>query len=312
MRIAVTGATGFIGSHLIPALLHAGHEIVSACEAGGEGDIEEGKAIPVDVVTGKGLEEVFSGSDAVIHLAARNHVMREVATDPLVEYRRVNVGGTRHAMRAAISAGTKTFLHFSSVKAICEGSDAVLDEESVCAPKTPYGISKLESEEAARTIAAGSGIRVAILRLPMVYGPRNQGNFPRMIRWARKGLPFPLFRPDNLRSMVYVGNVVAGVLALLKRSPEGVSTFILKDNEDHSTRRVYSAICRELGTSPRFLPVPAAAARLGGLFSEDLRKLAGSFRVSSAKIEKEIGFLPPFSFDEGVARTVRWYMRSAH
>ena len=310
MRIAVTGSTGFIGSHLIPALLHAGHEVTAVSEAGQKGELEEVKAIPVDVTTGEGLEEVFLGADAVIHLAARNHVLKDMAADPLAEYRRVNVEGTQHAVRAAIAAGTKTFLHFSSVKTMGEGSDAVLDEESVCAPKTPYGISKLESEEAVRTIAAGSGMHAAILRLPMVYGPRNRGNFPRLIWWARKGLPFPLFQPDNLRSMVYVGNVVAGVMTLLKRPPEGVSTYILKDSEDYSTRRVYSAVCHELRTTPRFVPVPAVATRIGGLFSEDLRKLAGSFRVSSAKIEKEIGFIPPFSFDEGVARTVRWSRNS--
>lgn len=312
MKVAVTGATGFIGSHLVPALLHAGHEVVAACEAGQEEDLEGSKAIPVDVAAGEGLEEVFSGADAVIHLAARNHVMKEVSSDPVADYRRVNVDGTRNAMRAAISSGAKSFFHFSSVKAMGEGSDAVLDEDSICEPTTPYGVSKLESEEAVRTIAKESRIHATILRLPMAYGPRNRGNLLRMIRWARKGRPFPLFRPDNLRSMVYVGNVVAGVVALLNNSPEGMSTFILKDSEDYSTRRVYSAVSRELGVPPRFLPVPALATRLGGLISEDLRKLASSFRVSSAKIEKEIGFLPPVSFDEGIARTVRWYMHSAH
>ena len=155
-------------------------------------------------------------------------------------------------------------------------------------------------------------MRAVIVRLPMAYGPRNKGNLPRMIRWADRGLPFPLFQPDNLRSMVYVGNVVAGVLALLKGAPKEVSKYILKDIEDYSTRTIFSAICRELGTPPRFLRIPQTIMRLGGMLSEDLRKVTGSFRVSAAKIERDIGFIPPFSLKEGVARTVEWYKRSGH
>ena len=154
-------------------------------------------------------------------------------------------------------------------------------------------------------------MRAAILRLPMVYGPRNKGNLPRMIRWADKGLPFPLFQPENMRSMVYVGNVVAGIVAVLKNAQKGATTYILKDREDYSTRTVYGAICRELERKPRFVPVPAWVVRFGGMLSEDFRKLTGSFRVSSARIERDLGFSPPFSLEEGIARTVAWYKGSA-
>jgi nucleoside-diphosphate-sugar epimerase len=223
----------------------------------------------------------------------------------------VNVEGTRNVIRAASSSGVKYFVHLSSVKAMGEESESILDEERPCAPKTPYGISKLESEEAVREGATRTGMLAVILRLPMVYGPRNKGNISRMIRWADKGLPFPFFQPDNLRSMVYVENVVAGIMAVFKNQLDGVPTYIVKDKEDYSTRTVYTAICREFGKKPRFLPIPASAVRLGGWFSEDFRKVAGSFRVSSARIEKEIGFFPPYSLEEGIARTVRWYKDSA-
>jgi nucleoside-diphosphate-sugar epimerase len=133
-----------------------------------------------------------------------------------------------------------------------------------------------------------------------------------MIRYAGRGFPFPLFQPDNLRSIAYVENVVAGVLALLKWVPEGISTYILKDREDCSTRTIYFAICKELGRKPRVLPVPAIVGVFGGMLSEEYRKIAGSFRVSSSKIEKEIGFTPPFTFEEGLSRTVQWYKRSGH
>lgn len=310
MKVAVTGASGFIGSHLVQALKGCDWDVTAVTEPGDPVECGNARRFSADIVSGEGLMGALSGADAVVHLAARNHVLKETSWDPLAEYRRVNVVGTRNVIRAARDAGVGTFMHISSVKAMGEASDHVLDEDAPCLPSTPYGVSKLESEEVVRAVGVGR-FRAVIVRLPMVYGPRNKGNLPRMIRWADRGLPFPLFQPDNLRSMIYVENVVAGVLAAIKKAPEGTSAYILKDREDYSTRMVYSAICRELGKPQRFFPVPATLVRFGGMLSDDFRKVTGSFRVSSGKIEKELGYSPPFSLEEGIARTVAWYKRSA-
>ena len=312
MRIAVTGATGFIGSHLVPGLVEKGYVVRAAVEPGTGDAISEGRIFPVDISTGDGMPEFLSGADVVIHLAARNHVLKETEKDPLAAYRKVNVEGTRNVVLAAAASGAKLLIHFSSVKAMAEGSNEVLDENSPCRPITPYGISKLESEEVVLQEVGRSRMRAVVIRLPMVYGPRNKGNLPRMIRWADRGFPFPLFQPDNLRSMVYVENVVSGVIALIGKAHDGATTYILKDTEDYSTRRIFSAICRELGKPPRYLSVPASVSWFGRLLSEDFRKITESFRVRATKIDKEIGFAPPYSLEEGIARTVRWYMRSAH
>ena len=311
LRIVVTGCTGFIGSHLVPMLVGAGYDVAGTVEPGSAGGLEDFPSHTVDICSGHGLTAAFVGADAVIHLAARSHVLRERSKDPLSEYRKVNVAGTRNVLRAASAAGVKIFLHMSSVKAMGEGSEKMLDECDDCRPSTPYGISKLESEEAVRAEAIGTGIAVVILRLPMVYGPGNKGNLLRMIRWAGRGYPFPISRPENLRSMVFVGNIVVGILALLKASPPASTTYILKDREDYSTRTVYSAICKALGKKPRYLPIPSLAVRMGGSLSEDFRKITGSFRVSSAKFEKDFHFVPPFTLEEGIERTVEWYKRSA-
>lgn len=310
MKVAVTGSTGFIGSHLLPLLSSRGYPCVALTELGLRSGGEGVQRFFVDVTSGEGLAEGLRGSVGVVHLAALNHVLKEPEKDPLSAYRRVNVEGTRNVIRAAVQAGARWFIHFSSVKAMGEGSEAVFDENSPCRPATPYGISKLESEEVVRHEAEESGIRAVIFRLPMAYGPGNLGNLPRMIRWADKGLPFPLFHPENLRSMVYVGNVVHAVLLAIQKDPQGVPTYILKDVEDYSTRIVYSAICNALGKKPRFLPVPSPVVRLGGLLSEDFRKITGSFRVSSAKFVRDTNFTPPFTLEEGISRTVEWYKRS--
>jgi len=313
LKIAVTGAAGFIGSHLGQALERAGHTVTRIVEGGTEVCAARSETVSADIVSGNNLLSALAGADGVVHLAARNHVLKETEKDPLAAYRRVNVDGTRNVIRAAARAGTKWFIHFSSAKAMGEGGEVVLDEDSACLPKTPYGISKLESEEVVRAEANGAGMVVAIFRLPMVYGPGNLGNLPRMIRWADRGLPFPLIQPDNLRSMVYVGNVVAAVLAVLESIRSGKTvqgTYIVKDEKDYSTRMIYSSICRELGKAPRFLPFPEVLGRIAGAVSEDFRKVTSSFRVSSAKIREELGFVPPYSGEEGIARTVRWYKSS--
>jgi nucleoside-diphosphate-sugar epimerase len=311
MKVAVTGAAGFIGSHLVPELLFSGNDVTAVVESGTEPKCGGVRLVVADVTTGEGLSESFPGINAVVHLAARNHVLKETEKDPLSAYRRVNVEGTRSVIRAAARSGVRWFIHFSSVKVIGEGGDAVFDENSSCRPSTPYGISKLESEEVVRNETNGTGMSSIILRLPMVYGPGNKGNLPRMIQWAERGYPFPIFHPENLRSMIYVGNVVAGIMAILRSPPQESTTYFLKDREDYSTRRIYGAICDALGKKTRYLPVPSPIVRLGGLLSEDFRKLTGSFRVSSAKFVRDTNFTPPFSLEEGVSRTVEWYKRSA-
>ncbi|TFH28984.1 MAG: NAD-dependent epimerase/dehydratase family protein [Deltaproteobacteria bacterium] len=313
-RIVITGASGFIGSHLVSGLVGADFEIVCILEPGAENPFVGAQTFFADICTARGLSEALTGAKVVVHLAARNHVLRETAKDPLLEYRRVNVEGTRKVVQAARKQGVGLFVHVSSIKAMGEGTGGILDETAPRQPSTPYGISKLESEEAVRSGVDGTEMAVVIFRLPMVYGPGNKGNLPRLIRWADRGLPFPLVQPDSLRSMVYVGNVVAAVKAVLEAYPTGDAgpkTYIIKDDSDYSTRMIYSSICRELGKVPRFLPLPALLGRVAGAISEDFRKVTSSFRVSSAKIRKEIGFVPPFSGEEGIARTVRWYKRSA-
>ena len=312
MNVVVSGATGFIGSHLLPALLREGHVVKALIEPGVDTVRWKGvDSFAADIISGDGVSVAFQGADAVVHLAARNHVLKEASRDPLAAYQRVNVDGTRNVVRAASLAGARLFVHLSSVKAMGEGSDRILNEESPCVPKTPYGISKLESEEVVRAEAGGEGMSVVILRLPMVYGPVNKGNLTRMIRWAEKGFPFPRYHPENLRSMAYVGNVVAGIMAVLNASPQGIATYILKDKEDYSTRRMHGAICSALGKEPRYFPVPSLGVRVGGWLSEDFRKITGSFLVSGAKFEEEMRFTPPFSLEEGIERTVEWYRHSA-
>ncbi len=307
MRVVVTGANGFIGSHLVPSLLGEKIEVTKAIEKESDVPSRIVSSVPVDVVHGDGLREAFTGADAVVHLAARNHVLKETERDPLSAYRRVNVEGTRNVVRACLDAGVRTIVHVSSVKVMGDGGDGVFDEDSPFRPSTPYAVSKMEAEVVVRDEVKRGGIRAVIIRLPMVYGPRNKGNLLRLIRWASIGLPLPVREPDNHRSMIYVKNVAAGIVAVLRLGPAGVSTYIIKDDGDRSVREVFTTICRVLGHSPRFIRVHGSMARWLGMISRDLRTITESFRVCSGRIEAEIGFRPEYSFEEGIEGTVSWF-----
>jgi len=307
--IAVTGAGGFIGSALVPALSGAGHSVIPLVRIGKGKSSALGNVKEIDVATGEGLARGFEGADSVVHLAARTPAARDSGKGAIA-YRMVNVEGTRNVVRTAVRSGVKAFLHVSSIKAMGESSDRILYEDDDCKPETPYGVSKLESEKIVREETEGKGTRGIILRLPMVYGPGDQGNFYRMIRWADRGFPLPIFSPESLRSMIYIGNVVAGIMAVLKNSPAAgpsTSVYILKDRLDCSSRMIYTMICGALGKSPRFLNIPGMLARFGEVFSGDIRRVAKPFRVGSEKITREMEFAPPFDLETAICETVRWY-----
>lgn len=309
MIIAVTGAGGFIGSALVPALSAAGYPVISLVRIGKGKGSALGRVKEIDVVTGEGLAQGFEGVDTVVHLAGRTPAIRENRGDA-AEYQKANAAGTRNVVRAALSAGVKTFIHLSSIKAMGESSDRILTEADKCEPETPYGASKLGSENVVAMETGAAGAKGVILRLPMVYGPGNKGNILRMLHWADRGYPFPIFPPESLRSMIYVGNVVSGVMSVLRSAPvtgAAGATYILKDDKDYSSRMIYTVMCRAFGKSPRFLTLPKALSRFGCMFSGDLRRMTEPFRVGSGKISGELGYSPPFDLETGIAETVRWY-----
>jgi nucleoside-diphosphate-sugar epimerase len=132
--------------------------------------------------------------DVVIHLAARVHVMRDVSRDPLAEFRRVNVAGTENLARQAARAGVKRLVYVSSIKVNGEATDGLrkFSELDAPDPQDPYGISKMEAEQALHRVAAETGLEVVIVRPPLVYGAGVKGNFAQMLKVLAKGVPLPL------------------------------------------------------------------------------------------------------------------------
>ncbi len=319
--VLVTGASGFLGRPVTRALLERGARVRGLVRPGSaplEPGVEAAPAAGLD--DREGLRRALEGVDAVVHLAARVHVMRDDASDPLAEFRRVNVEGTRAVLEEAVRAGARRFLFASSVKALGEGGDAVLADDTPPAPADPYGVSKLEAEGVVRELAGAAGVHAPILRLPLVYGPGVRANFLRLLQLVDRGVPLPFGLVRNRRSMVYAGNAAAAVAAALESPAAARETFLVSDGDDHSTPELVRRIARALGRPARLVPVPpalfAGAGRAGDLLSRlvpvpvtsaAMHRLLGSLAVDPSRFFRLTGFAPPFTVDAGLAATATWY-----
>ena len=183
MRVLVTGATGFVGRALCQDLRRRGWQVSAAIR--NQARLPEGcePRIVGDIGPNTNWTEALEGVDAVAHLAARVHVMRERSEDPLASFRQTNVEGTLQLARAAARAGVGRFVFLSSVKALGDVSpDGPLTDASPPHPKDPYGISKCEAEAGLREIANRLQLEVVILRPPLVYRHGVKGNFLTLLR----------------------------------------------------------------------------------------------------------------------------------
>jgi nucleoside-diphosphate-sugar epimerase len=308
MRILVTGASGFIGAALCRELLRRGHSVVGATRSAREsGEGVHEIAIP-DIAGEFDRKALLRGIDAVIHLAAIAHRPGGLES----EVRRVNVAATTRLADAAAGV-VRRFVFLSSVKVHGEDSGgAAYRETDALRPEDVYGRSKVEAEQALTSIAAGGGMELVFVRPPLVYGPGVKANFLRLLRWIDSGLPLPFAGVSNRRSLVYLGNLVDAVARCVEH-PRALGPFLVSDEEIVSTPQLVSHAARALGRPARLFRVPPGVLRVAGAVSgrsEELRRLTGNLVIDTSKARRVLDWRPPYSLDEGLAQTARWF-RSA-
>lgn len=312
MTIAVIGAGGFVGKALTAHLRGEGESVVPIVRraAGVEGE----RAIN-DLATAD-WRTLLAGCDGTVLAAARVHVMNETAADPLAEFRRVNVEGSLAVMRGAIAAGVRRFVFISTVKVNGEETvvGAPFTADQAPRPTTPYGISKHEAEQALRALAAEAGIELAIVRPTLVYGPGVRANFESMMRWVARGMPLPLGGIErNRRSLVGIDNLVDLIVACLRSPAAAGETFMASDGDDLSTTRLLREVGHALDRPARLLPIPAGLLDLGARLigkGEAMHRLTGSLQVDIAKNRDLLGWAPPASVEDGLARTATSFLRA--
>jgi len=315
LKVLVTGATGFVGIALSSRLVDIGRFSVKAAVRRESCELQ---AKVEQIVTGElnpslDWQETLVGVDAVVHLAARVHVMSDEAADPLVEFRRVNVEGTLNLARQAAEAGVRRFIYLSSIKVNGEQtiSGHSFTEEDLPAPLDPYSVSKYEAEEGLRKLAQQTGMEVVMIRPPLVYGPGVKANFLAMMRWLHKGIPLPLGAIHNRRSLVALDNLVDLIITCIDHPAAANQTFLVSDGEDLSTTELLRRMGLALGRPARLIPVPVSLLTAGAalLGRRDMaQRLCGSLQVDISKTRTLLGWKPPISVDEGLRRTAQGFL----
>jgi nucleoside-diphosphate-sugar epimerase len=303
----LTGANGFLGTRVANLIDWQGNlnltRIVrkAVLEIGGREVVIDNLDARTDWFVALESQEV------VIHAAARAHIMKDEALNPLAEYRKVNVEGTLNLARQAATAGVKRFIFISSIKV--NGEQTPLGQPFLShdgpLPEDFYGISKHEAEQGLRELAAETGMEVVIIRPPLVYGPGVKGNFASMIKLVGKGLPLPLGAVHNKRSLVALDNLVDLIITCIDHPGAANETFLVSDGEDLSTTQLLQDVAEAMGKPSRLIPVPAGLLQFGATLlgkKAVAQRLLGSLQVDISHTKKCLNWTPPLTVKQGLQR----------
>jgi nucleoside-diphosphate-sugar epimerase len=307
VKVAVTGANGFVGRAVCAASKTHGMAVRAICRSSLDVPAGVEGVVISNIDAGTDWQHALTGCHVVVHLAARVHVMQDAATDPLLEFRRVNVQGSLNLARQAAAAGVRRFVFISSVKVNGEatGPGHPFKADDRPAPLDAYGISKMEAEQGLRELAAQTGMQVVIIRPPLVYGPGVKANFAAMMRWLGRGLPLPLGAIANQRSLVALDNLVDLIMTCITHPVAANETFLVSDGEDVSTTELLRRMGRAMGCPARLLPVPASLLKLAATLvgkRDVAQRLCGSLQVDIAKTRQLLGWRPPLTLDQGLKK----------
>jgi UDP-glucose 4-epimerase len=314
-RVLVTGAAGFVGRQLCEALSNRGYGVRAALRT--HADLPEHAAQSVVVGEIGSLTDwraALEGVDVVVHCAARAHAMGEINAES-ERYMESNAYATERLARSCAEGGIRRFVYLSSVKVNGEGTrERPFSREDEPQPRDPYGVSKWGGETRLAAIAADSAMQTAIVRSPLVYGPRVRANFLRLMRLVHSGIPLPFACVSNSRSLVSVWNLCDLLERLIRDAIPHAAVFMVSDGEDLSTPELLRRLGAALRRPARLLPVPVGVLRAVAALSgkrEELDRLCGSLTVDISATRSELGWNPPVSVDEGLARTAKWYLAKA-
>lgn len=308
MRIGVTGANGFVGGYLLPALKDAGHDVVALVRSATGLDLTSvDEIITIPTIDGRtdvdALTAALEGLDCVVHLAARVHVMDARLDDEA--FTDVNVEGSLRLFDAARTAGVGRFVFLSSVKAAGERSDErPLTIDDAPMPEDAYGRSKLAAERQLNARAAGSACKLVVLRPAFVYGWPPAGNFRAVIKAVAKGIPLPLSAIRNARDMTYAGNLADAICAACTANGLLDEPYFVSDGTPVSTPDLFKGVGAALGRPARLFFVPVWLLRLMGTItgrSAAIARLTGNFVVDTAPFIRDARWQPPYKMSEGLS-----------
>ena len=311
-RVLVTGASGFVGRTLCDTLAKAGYRVRAAVRDPQRAPPEAAETVTVGELGAQTRwQEALEGVDLAIHLAARAHVMNDRNNDEA--YREANARGTQNFAAHCAAAGVRRLVFLSSVKVNGEATERPFTALDDPRPQDPYGVSKYEGERFAMQVGEQSGMEVAIVRAPLMYGPGVKANFARLMHWVDQERLLPLGAVANRRSLLSLWNL-SDLLGVLLTHPEAAGrVWMASDGEDVSTPELIRRLARAMHRRARLVAVPVRLLRAVGSVlgrGAEVERLCGSLAVDASSTRDRLGWSPPLSLDEGLERTVAWY-RSA-
>lgn len=314
MTILLTGVTGFLGSAITLQLSQQGYSLTTAmrCIDHTIPSIIQQKFIG-DLLPNTDWTEIFNNINTIIHLAARAHILKDQATNPLATFRETNTYATLNLAQQAANAGVRRFIFISSIGV--NGNQTYAEPftaEDTPNPAEPYAQSKHEAEIGLRQIAIETGMEVVIIRPPLVYGANAPGNFGQLIKIVARGIPLPLGNIHNQRSLIALPNLIDLITTCIDHPAAVNQTFLVSDGEDLSTTELLQRLSHALGKPAHLLPIPQSwlETTLTLLGKRAIaQRLCGNLQVDISKTRDLLGWTPPISVDEALRQTAQTYLQ---
>lgn len=309
MKVLITGATGFVGAALVQKvnILHETIILVRTQNSGLPSKIQQ-------LVAKNIFEADFPENiDVIIHLAGRAHILNEQTTDPLAEFRKVNVEGTLQLARQALDKKVKRFIFMSSIGVNGSvTSQRLFTEDAVPQPHADYAISKLEAEEVLKKLFVGSDTELVIIRPPLVYAAHAPGNFARLLKLVATNLPLPFAGTKNKRSFVALENLVDFIQVCIEHPNAANQTFLVADQSHISTRELVQYLKQGMGKPARFIYIPQPLMKLGAACigkSKLYEQLFESLEVDTTKAQKLLGWTAPLTTQHAMLQAGQNYLK---
>ncbi len=307
MKVLVTGASGFVGRQLIGTLVKNGVKVSAIVRTPAE-QLKNIKLFVKELDALTNLQDALNGVDIVVHLAGRAHVMNEDVLDPYKAYAEINIDATRNLAEQAAASNVKRFVFLSSIKVNGEQvDDKAFTELSTPHPEDDYAKTKYEAELLLKKIAVATDMEVVIIRPPLIYGKGVKANFKSLIKLSRLNIPLPFGAINNKRSMVYIENIVDFIVLCMQHPKAANETFLISDDEDISTTSLVNNIREASKMKTMLIPIPQKALvfifKVLGKAALAVR-LCGSLQVDITKAKTLLEWRPPYSFKQGIVKTI--------
>ena len=301
MKVLLTGASGFVGRHLLAALVP--NEVVLV----GRSRVPDfqGTWFCSTIDNDTDFSECLEGVDIVVHCAGRAHITNEKNSAAIGIYRKINSEGTKNLAMQAAKAGVKRFIFLSTIKVLGEKTEP--GSAFRCGdnfnPHDPYSISKVEAEVGLKVIGDACSMEIVIIRPPLVYGKGVKGNFASLLKLTRLPIPLPFGSIQNKRSLVSVENLVDLIFVCLTHPNAKNQTFLVSDDDDMSTSTLFSRLAEAGGYKAyifRF-PLILLSISLGVLGKSAIYdRLIGSMQVSIDYTKSQLGWKPPYKVNDSL------------